>query len=53
MEEVFETVKEQQQMTQPEDPTVSGESKVAVSKATSKNEVLPCASNELSIICFW
>lgn len=52
MEEVCETVKVQQQMTQPEDSTVSGESKLAVSEATSKDKVLPCASKELVMICF-
>lgn len=49
---VCETVKEQQQMTQPEDSMFSGESRLAVPEATSQEEVLPCASKELVINCF-
>ncbi|XP_031392371.1 chromatin structure-remodeling complex protein SYD isoform X3 [Punica granatum] len=38
VDEVCETVKEQQQTTQPEDSTVSGESKLAAAEATSQDE---------------
>lgn len=53
VDEVCKTVNEQQQMTQPEDSTTSGESKLAVPEATSQNEVLPYALKEHVVICFW
>lgn len=51
---MIKTVKGQQQMTQSEDSTVSGESKFVVPEATSQNEVLPHGPRfyELVIICF-
>lgn len=55
VDNVCEMVKEQQQMIQPGDSMVSGESRLAVPEATLQEEVLPCAPRklvELVIICF-
>lgn len=53
VDEVCETVKQQQQqISQSEDATVSGELKPPVPEAISKTEVLALASIVLFIACF-
>lgn len=46
-DEMCKSIIEQEQMTQPGNSTVSGESKIVVPEAISQNEVLPCVSEEL------